>query len=504
MKHLTAAATWVGCLLAGGQFAQPLCADEVERLLRFVPHESNAIVVVHVHDIVELPESDDAATNRIRSLLSGQGSVPPWAHCVVRAALVRPSVPAEEWSVAVLPLREGTRLETVAWHEHTSIQQLGNHRVVGARHDAYFVELQPDVLAIRTPAFRQGTSRWLQTLQLAHVPPVSTYLSDAAKSATHVLMALDLRDAFDPLHVRHRLEASESLAGSADALDKLTHLLAGLQGIRLGITGGESVTATLTLDFSDDPSGIAAFLRPVLLETLGDLQAEIDELKDAGLAVERNSVEFRFAPGESSVRRMMSLVLSSGPGSLDEVHEDRVSGRSGTGPREWESSRYFRAVSDVLDDLQRASRRATDYWRTATWHESFARKIELLNVSFVEPGLVEYGSRTTSRLRALAASLRGVAVEVNTQQQTITYDVDVRPGRASYNVWGGYGWQPGSYRVTSNLAEVRSRQATAIAAGAHEREQIWRMMLDDRRDTQQQMESEYGPDFGRRTRRPKE
>ncbi|MBW8529536.1 hypothetical protein K1T59_24425, partial [Salmonella enterica] len=71
------------------------------------------------------------------------------------------------------------------------------------------------------------------------------------------------------------------------------------------------------------------------------------------------------------------------------------------------SRRYFNAVNQNVDDLQRAYSRAKNYSRTAQWHVNFAERIDHLPASGVDPALLEYGITVRERLLALAASLRG-------------------------------------------------------------------------------------------------
>jgi hypothetical protein len=145
-------------------------------------------------------------------------------------------------------------------------------------------------------------------------------------------------------------------------------------------------------------------------------------------------------------------------------------------------------------------RRGNDYERTATWHDNFARRIEQLPTLGVEPSLQEFGHRTADRFRALGASLRGQGVQINADQNTLVYDVDYRPGWVSANWWGAVGYGEPSVKVSSNLKDVRERQATAVKKGAQQRSTIWKMINDDRADVELLMREKYGDDFSRRRR----
>jgi len=148
----------------------------------------------------------------------------------------------------------------------------------------------------------------------------------------------------------------------------------------------------------------------------------------------------------------------------------------------------------VLKDLTRANRSAKDYARTATWHDNFANKIDQLSTISVDPDLVAYGTAVSSQLRSIAASLRGVGIEVNTLNNAVVYNTKVNPGWEQVG-WWTYGYQPATWEVTSNLATVREQQASPVAAGAKDREAVWVMINNERAQIMEAMSRKYGETF---------
>ena len=275
-----------------------------------------------------------------------------------------------------------------------------------------------------------------------------------------------------------------------------------LRGIRFTAQIGEAIHARLALDFAEPPSEKdAPHLRTLFLTVLSDLQAELDELADAEITIEGRSLVFSTELSGPTLRRVMSLLISPAPEALpsEGAITDRTE-RTRLEPTEDQTARYFAAVTEIIDDLQRVNRKAQDYLRTATWHDNFAKRIDQLAIVGVDQRVVEFGAEIASRLRALAASLRGVAVEVDTQRRSITYDMQVQPGWAAWNVWGGYGYRPGSWKVSSNLQQVREHVAKAVAEGAKEREQIWAFITDRRQAMTRELRERFGPDFGKHRR----
>ncbi|RPI89467.1 MAG: hypothetical protein EHM42_02970 [Planctomycetaceae bacterium] len=165
------------------------------------------------------------------------------------------------------------------------------------------------------------------------------------------------------------------------------------------------------------------------------------------------------------------------------------------------SEQYFTAVNTLIDDLSSKNARATNYERTAAWHDSYASKIDSLSLRNVDPELADYGKLVGQRLRAVGASSRGVSLRLNTAQNEFVVDYSVDPGQ-----FGGWGpgmfmggaamYSPPTWRATSNLQQVREKQARAVEEGAEQREQIWQTITDSRQKARQQMYSKFGKDFG--------
>ncbi len=156
--------------------------------------------------------------------------------------------------------------------------------------------------------------------------------------------------------------------------------------------------------------------------------------------------------------------------------------------------KYFREIDQILMDLTKANRNAKDYHRTATWHDNFASKIDGLSTLAVDGDLVAYGASVSAKLRSIAASLRGVAVDVNTLNNAVVYNTKIDPGWEQVG-WWTYGYKPATWQVDSNLATIREKQADAVMAGSKDRDTIWQMINDERARTLAVMVQRYGESF---------
>jgi hypothetical protein len=162
------------------------------------------------------------------------------------------------------------------------------------------------------------------------------------------------------------------------------------------------------------------------------------------------------------------------------------------------SRTYYQAVNRLIDELQRRSRNAPNLARDALWHETYAKRIDQLATENVHPELLRYGANVASKLRALADSLDGVVIEVDSLQKGLYY-------RRSGGVGIGFtrwGWMPaivpGGGSVDSNVPQIRTMQAEAIANGARDRQRIWRMINDDRSAIRNKMQEKFNVNFDAR------
>lgn len=489
--------------------AAPLqAADSAVELSRLLPAESNTVSVVRVARILESPRAmaEGWADAAEEDFLSGASRIPPWVDTLVIGSLVRPAVRREVWSAAVLELPRTVTMERLAHREEARVEKLSGLRAVRGRRDAMLVEIRPRLLGVRSPAVRQEAARWARSAADNTSGSISPYLQAVVANPAHIVLGIDLRDMADPQRVRNYLEQSGLMPKDPIARVNLPQLLNTLQGVSFFATVDEATTARVVIEFDGDASKLGVPVAAVFRGMINDLQMSLDEFEDAAITARGNTVTLTMALSDVSLRRVVSLVTapSPAPRANDEAIPSEPIAPDARPPRvDVElavSRRYFRSVSQAIDDLARASNKAKEYARTATWHDNFARKIEQLSTAGVDAELLDWGRRVSERFRALAASLRGQGVQVGAQQQTLVYDVDYRPGWVSANWWGAVGYGESSVKISSNLQQVRERQATAVVKGAQQRITIWKLITDDRTAIENLMREKHGDGFFQRRR----
>jgi hypothetical protein len=503
-------------------------AQDVESLLPFIPEDANSIAVIRARELKESPRgrSENWAEQHETNFLAGASTVPPWVQVLVRASYMQPGA-GSQWTAVLVPVPRNYSMNDLATREESPAQAIGTHPVVySPRYRGYFVQLaqatndRMGVLGGIAPASRQDAARWIdEAVEAAGETKISEYLVAAATSEAHVVLALDTRHMLDPAMIAHRLNGCVALEGHDAEKEALANAFSNLHGVTLSIDVENAVHMALKFDFDVDLGEEAQYVKPVFVELLNDLGAALDELETAEPYIYQRSVSMESPLSDESLRRILSLITTPRPSSAEETMmadtetpADTDPPTDTTPPAEATddtvdpriSRRYWDNVNRNIDDLLRAYQRATNYERTAQWHENFANRIDQLSTRRVDPDLVKYAGWISSALRSLGTSLRGTAVDVGALEQTIVYNWQAYPVYSGAELWWGvpqtiygpytYGRQY-NVQVQSNLQQVREQQAAAVQATAPEREQIWKMINAERSETQKAMVERYGTQF---------
>lgn len=490
----------------------------LDELLRVIPEDANLLMVVRVGEILKTPKAvrEGWAKKQEEAWLAGSEAIPPWISEIVRATHLHLEDTSSDWSVAAAHTTVPANLAKIAEHHGAAIELIGKNQVVKTQRNSYITILGPRLVASTFPAYRQHAARWLQFASTNMQSRLSGYLAGALNQnvSSHVLMALDTQFMLDPQSLRNWLSSTRSLEGRGPQAESVAHVYDNLRGITLAVQIDDEPDATLTLDFAVPVGANGQMVKNTLLEFLEDSGAEFEDLAQAKVMARDRTVVMTAPLTEMGLRQIFSMVASPNQ------HAPSMGDSSPKDPAEVEArrarmatERYYTAVDTMIQDLSNRSAKATNLERTAVWHDSYANKIENLSLKDVDTELADYARTVSQRLRALAASLRGVSLRISNAQGQLVIDYSVDPGHfggwgpgANYwggggGGWGGWGWgaamyTPPTWRATSNLQDVRNKQAKAIEEGADEREQIWQAIAADRQDIRKKMLDKFGEDFG--------
>ncbi|RPI87134.1 MAG: hypothetical protein EHM42_05435 [Planctomycetaceae bacterium] len=480
----------------------------LDELLRVIPDDANLLMVVRVAEILKTPKAvrEGWVKKQEEAYLAGSEAIPPWLSEIVRATHLHLEDSTSTWSVAAARTTVPASLQRIAEHHSAPIETIGKTQVVKTARNSYVTILGPNLVASVFPAYRQHAARWLQFAATNMQPRLSDYLTSAVTKNTspHVLIAMDTQYMLDPQSLRGWLSTTRTLQGKAGQAESVAHVFDNLRGLTLAATIGDETTATLTLDFGVPVGANGQMIKSTLLEYLEDSGAEFEDLQHAQVAARDKTVTLTAPLTDMGLRQIFSMVVTPNP------HAPSMGATTPPEPAEEVDAKrtrianeqYYTAVDTLIEDLSKRNARATNYERTAAWHDSYATKIDNLSLKGIDTDLADYARTVSQRLRALAASLRGVSLKISAAQGELVVDYSVNPGQVGgwgpgmgYGGWGAAMYTPPSWRATSNLQQVREKQAQSIEAGADQREQLWQAIAADRQEIRKKMLDKFGEDF---------
>lgn len=505
---------WVLASLLLVATSVPAHAVELEATLKYLPQSANSLAILKIQDLVKSPlgVQEEWAKKHQTQFMAGSVHIPPSVDFVIRAFEFHPEDTRVTKSYGVAAMKTPVAMSRLASHEKAHIEMVAGHAAVHTNRNSFFAELAPGLVGGVSPGYRQNLARWLREVDSDTVPAVSAYLKEVATNVgdAQVVLALDFQDLVDPLSWRSRIKSSPAVLDKPNAVTTLTQLADGLRGIALKIHVTDKTTATIVMDFNTVVSQTAKpFLKPVLMDLLGEAGATLDDIDQGEVDAKGKTATITFALSDTGLRQVMSMILMptlsepSGEAATESVaaaDPNKVTtGTQTAGKVSLPATRaYYAAINQVFDDLDKMLKKGGNYNRSAVWHDNFASKIEQLSIRNVDPDLVSYGQKVSSNLRALAVSLRGVPIEVNKLQGSVTYNVQYQPAgfyNSNWSIWSTVAWQPAAVNVETNQAQIRGEQAKAIAAGAKQREEIWQIMATDRQQIRVKLNEKFGRDF---------
>lgn len=507
MSRLIHVFVFTAALLA----AQSVQAQGVEmaKALKHVPSNANSLAIVKVQELVNSPrgKQEQWAKKHQTEFLAGSVHVPPTTDYLIRAFDFHPEDSRVSSSYGIASFKTPIPMTKLAEHEHSRIQMVAGHPAVLTGRNSFFAQLVPGLVGVISPGYRQDLARWLRESDKGTETPMSPYLQDvvARSGDSHIILALDFQDLVEPKAWRDRIKSSPEISGKANVVNLLADLTDKLRGVTLRIQVAETTKATVFLDFDTVVSKVATpYLKPVFIDLLEEAGASLEDLQNAEVSAEGKTAALNFELSDAGLRHVMSMILMPGPTAESgsdapaPPSPDGTPATAETGPNPKASRTYYAAVNQIVDDLAAMAKKGGNYNKTATFHDNYAKKIDDLPITGVDPDLQTWAQSVSSNLRALAVSLRGVPINVKMLEGGLSYNVQYEPAgyrSSNYSVWSTVAWQPAYLNVETNQSQIRAKQAEAVAAGAMQREQVWQLILNDRQKIRQKMQATYGRDF---------
>lgn len=464
-------------------------------MAEMLPSAVNSIVIVHVREILNSERGKkEAWRDSVRErFLHGTTVIPHWVDTFVMGSLIRPSADEKMMSAGIFSVPKSITIQQLALKENAEIEKLGKRLAVRTMTESYLVRLKPGQFAFLSPTFRQATARWIAGIDAKRPSEISPYLQQASKSKAHIVLAFDVQEMFEHKLTEEFIGSLPAFEDNALKVKALSDLMVVANGVKFECSIDTASKAKIEIQFSKNIENVESNdIKNLFIEIVNHSGSAVDEFTKAKPEISGSTFSMSMSLSDQSLRQIMSLVSapplpSQSPNSNLDTAKDRINERA--------SKKYFLAVNDALDDLSRLNQKKSTYEKTVNWHERFAQRIGKLQTTGVDSELIDYGLRMKQNVQALAASLRGVAIKVDAQQRSVTWNKEYDPGWGYVNIWGGVGGKGPSTKTTSNLKEVREKQAAAVTKGANEREAIWKMIGEERLLVTRKMNSKYGSDF---------
>jgi len=487
--------------LASQAFAGPF-----DELLSRVPAGANTLVLIDVEATLAAPVAQAKGWGKKLKLDYVERPIflPPEATKLVMAAALRANADFSRlWELAAMELSEPMSMRSIARSEGGYLDEINGVMSAWTPSDAYFVALGERELGVMFPAARQFVSRWVDFTQRNSSIVLSDYLKSATKLANSkvpILLAIDLRDVVRPHVLEERLNESPAMKNADVSISEAATILASLQGAVLRVAIGNDVQGQLRIDFAEPVAPIKGIAKEMVINTLDDMGAHVEDLADWKVELEEKAITMRGPLSEHGQRRVFSVVEipSTKFSTLKNADQEGQAGSEGANEslmRE-ASITYYHATDVLIKDLRRDLRGNK---ASSAIMERFARKIDRMPILHVDNDLLDYGSQLADTLRTMALSKRQGGIQAGTQTAGM--------GGGRQGGYSGYGYGYGGGYLNSNrgtqqlyaakesAAQRSSIKAQAMAQSNQMRVEGFKLIDQHSAAIRRQMTQKYGVEF---------
>lgn len=464
-------------------------------VLPWVPDSCNAVAVINVRKVLNSPLGRRAKwSDKVRQAYAeGLLSAPPWVRQVIRATTLGAASHGESAVYSLYTMDQQSVIPQIAKHEMAPVEKIGGKFAVRSPRGVIFIQLASGLLGSLQPSDRSIAARWVRVGAETHKPQLSSYLREAidASENSSILLAVDLAGSIDQQRAQKWFSARSrdgKSRGIEDDAQQLAALFVSLQGARIAVNVTDSITGRLQLDFGSSVGPRVEAVKAAVLQWLDDAGARVHLLADAKARASGNSFILESPLDDRALHRIVSFIQSPHPLGAAEPLGNAESVK----PNAIGSARYYDAVLQLLKSLDRRNQSAQDYEKTAYWHESAAHKIDSLATIGVDPELATWGRDVSANLRALAASLRGVPVEVNQLEKSVRFNATTYYRWYANSESQGPLYFPSWVRSSDNVDDVRAQQDDVVSKNADQRDAIWQMLRNQTIAVAQKIEYRYG------------
>jgi hypothetical protein len=498
-SRLIGAAFLVALTVSPTVRAQPGNSRVFGDLLKRIPQQSNALMLVNIDGLYDSPMGrrenwrGQAKENRPDRL----GLPPTVTKFVVAMGMDFQSMD-ERWRVGMAQVRTApSSLESIANREGGYVETIEKMPVAWTPR-GFDLFLFPDhIIGFVSPTNRQAIVDWIRSA-LEHPRNFPPGFADRAifraDAGAQIVLALDLADAVSPKTIEPWLNAIEVIRKTKTDASLLAPRLASAKSAFMVIKVDQAIEGNLRIDFERPVDYTGPVARELILTLLDDIGAHLPELKTWTLSFDKKTpaVEMSGRLSEESVRRLISLarppqLASTGPAAAApstpppaETKTAQGGYRSAQPSNEviGASQAYFRSVASLIEALKQTER--PTYRSTKLWYDRYAKQIEELPILHVDKELLDWGSSVTRTLREMSSG-------INYYSQNQNYTLASTPSGA----YAGYGYV---YAESKSYDQaVIKRQSDAMMSV--DLDKRWQAMETSVADLRRKMVEKYMVDF---------
>ena len=422
---------------------------DLAHLATRVPDTANAIMLVNVREVMASPMAKSGNWEEERQKARGAGvtAAPPTADWFMMAAELDYEFMHPLWEVAAAYMPQRLTMEEVAKISGGRLDSLAGAKAVERPNDSYVVAFGPRFVGAMSPANRKNVMRWVRESRSKKAPDLSPYLAAALAAAdddvNHIVLAFDLENVLAPDEMKAGLKDSKALADSGVDQESAARIMAGIRGARLEIEIQEEAGARFRVDFDKNPASLAPAAKGLLMEVLSEHGVRVESPGQWATSIEPKSIMFEGQMSPSGLRRVFSLL--DGPvGPWSAPPESGADYTPGDQPGAEATRRYFQQVIEYLNDLFIDNRAQPQSWyQVRVWVERYARQIEDLDRTGVDPDAVGFADDVAMRLREIVHVVQQAEGTANAREAM----VGVGGGRGRYVRYGPYAFYEKPYAV---------------------------------------------------------
>lgn len=429
-------------LTVASTLAATASAQTVSQLVDRVPATANAIVLLDLDALYDSPMAQrfgwsgahEAASYKVPLM------VPPSATLAMMAANIELSTMDSTWEVAAAVLDAPVSVDEIARSERGYVDEIAGTSVVWLSSGAYAIALDERLLGVAYPDNRQWASRWIDSSAESSANELSAPLDTSAsllRDGTAVVVAVDLRDVASVWEARDYLGVNQFGQTQDTDMMALANALASVQSLTMTISVDNEATGKIEVTFDEDISGFGEMAKPMLLGVARHIGIGMPDLEDWTASVRGRVVALEGTLGVDGMRRVLSVMEAPMPRTATpQVAEAAPSAPSAPAERETEpatmsveeaSQAYFAELSEMVNRLGINANRNMN--EASTWFDRTATRIQRLDITNVDPALIDLGTEVSNHLRDAGRTLEMARQRGLAAASRVTYDAPSNTSR---------------------------------------------------------------------------